>query len=136
MKGHYVEHEKRLYKCPSRKRRFNFLVQSVKDRIRMIEAYCLVKGLLGKQLKDILVELLNQIKERTKLRVIAWGSNHGIENRGCKKEFIRDEITFLWQLPYTWRPEELFTIIPDAKPSYKTSMGQHASDLKCHEAFG
>lgn len=49
-----------------------FLVQSVTGRLRMVSAYYFVQGLLGKHLKNILVELLVCIKERTKLRVIPW----------------------------------------------------------------
>lgn len=69
-----------------------FLFQAVTGRFRMVVAYYFVKGLLEKQLKDILLTLLIQIRAKTNLRVIAWGSDHGADNQGCRKELIRDEI--------------------------------------------
>lgn len=69
-----------------------------------------MKHLDGKVLKAILVALA----EHTKLKVIAWGPDHGPENQGCKSKLLSNEKTFPWSFPHPSDPREAVLVILDS----------------------
>lgn len=71
-----------------------FIAQSVAGGFPMVLSYYFVKNLNGTDLKKYLVANLIELKAKSKLRAIAWGSDHGAENMGCRKALGMQEKSF------------------------------------------
>lgn len=91
-----------------------FIVQAVFGKFRMVVFFYFVKNLDGSHLSKVLKQMLVAIEKCTKLRIVAWGSDHGPENKGCRSKLVFDEKTLPWSFPHPSNPNEAVLVILDA----------------------
>jgi hypothetical protein len=73
-----------------------------------------VKGLTGDDLVSMLKDVIINITKRTTLRVVAWGSDNGPSNSGCRNKLMGAEKAFPWTFPNPVDPLQFIIITADS----------------------